>query len=82
MTAEDLIDEFHDRRWGPDREDCSAKTWMREFAAALADAPAGLDVEGLAVAMNTAQVTCDEIRLGRDLRVPAARIARAYRGAR
>jgi hypothetical protein len=33
-----------------------------------------MDVERLAVAMNDAQVTCDEIRLGRDLRVPAARI--------
>jgi hypothetical protein len=42
------------------------------------DHPSGLDVERLAVAMNDAQVTCDEIRLGHDLGVPAARIAAAY----
>lgn len=37
-----------------------------------------LDVVGLAVAMNTADITAEEIRLGRDLRVPAGRIAKAY----
>lgn len=41
-----------------------------------------LDVVGLAVAMNTAQITAEEIRLGHDLRVPAERIAKAYNGGR
>ena len=36
-----------------------------------------LDIETLAVAMNTAMIQPEEIRLGRDLRVPATRIVAA-----
>jgi hypothetical protein len=38
----------------------------------------GIDVERLAVAMNDAQIDPQEIRLGRDLRVVASRIAQKY----
>lgn len=37
-----------------------------------------LDVDRLAAAMNDAQVTALEIRLGHDLTIPARRIAKAY----
>lgn len=48
--------------------------WLQHLEAARPH----LDVERLAVAMNTAQIEAIEIRLGHDLMVPAERIAKAY----
>jgi hypothetical protein len=61
-----------------DRRVGSVREVVERALAALPAAPAGLDVERLAVAMNDAGVTPDELRLGRDLSVPAKRIAAAY----
>lgn len=69
-----------------ERPDCIHGVWdaingdhfAEHVAAALDTPPAeGLGVERLAVAMNTAQLKPEELRLGRDLRIPAQRILNA-----